>query len=103
MLILVTAVAILLGLSTSLGIAVLASLVWCVVPTPLIIIALFDRGARQAFSIGALVPWFALLTLRIPPAGSFISLTIWLLALGGTCGAIAAATWRWIARLGANA
>ena len=98
MLIVMTAVALLLGLSVTLGIAVLASLLWCVVPTPLVIIALFDRGDRQAFAIGALVPWLALLTLRIPPTGSFISLTIWLVSLGGICGAVAATTRRWIAR-----
>ena len=96
--ILMTAVAVLLWLSMSLGLAILASLVWCVVPTPLVICAIFDRGDRRAFSIGALIPWLGLLTLRLPPTGSFISLTVWLLALGGICGAVAVATRRWIER-----
>jgi hypothetical protein len=97
MLIIVTAVAILLGLGVSLGVVVLASLVWCVVPTPLVICALFDRGDRQAFSIGALIPWIQMLVFRFPVIDSFIALTVWVLVLGAVCGAVAVVTRRWIA------
>jgi hypothetical protein len=95
MLIIVTAVAIFLGLAVSLGAVLLASLVWCVLPTPLVICALFDRGDRQAFSIGALIPWLELLVFRFPAIDGFIALTVWLLVTGAVCGAIAVVTRRW--------
>jgi hypothetical protein len=98
MLVFMTAIAVLLWLSLSLGMMILASFVWCVVPTPLVICALFARGSRQAFAIGALIPWLAFVVLRLPPTGSFISMTVWLLALGAICGWIAVFTRRWIGR-----
>jgi hypothetical protein len=92
MLIALTAVAIVLGLGVSWGIVMIAYLVRCVVLTPLAILALFDRGDRQAFAIGALIPWLA-----TSQFGSFVAHTIWLLVLGAVCGAIAVVTRRWIA------
>jgi hypothetical protein len=70
--------------------------VWCVLPTPLVICALFDRGERQAFAIGALIPWIELFILRFPSIDSYIVLTVWLLVVGAVCGTIAALTRRWV-------
>jgi hypothetical protein len=95
--VLTTVVAIVLWLMISLGSVVLASLVWCVLPTPLVICAIFGRRDRQAFAIGALIPWFCLLVVRVPVLDSFVALTIWLFVLGSVCGVVAVATRRWIA------
>ena len=99
----ITAVAILLFFAVTfagfIG-AALGSVVWCIVPTPLVVCAIFGRGNVQAFSVGALVPWLTMITTRIPSAASFFSMTIWLLILGGICGSVAIATRRWLERHG---
>jgi hypothetical protein len=75
----------------------LFSILWCVVPTPLVAIAIYGRGDLQAFAIGALVPWTALIALRYPAIGeSFLAASIWLLPNCAICGALSAATRRWI-------
>jgi len=101
LLICVTIVAIALGLSVTLGALVatlLFAIVYCVLPTPLLICAIFARGDAQAFAIGALIPWWTLGT-WLPNASSF-AMAIWLLVMCTTCGAVAVLTRRWIRRVG---
>jgi hypothetical protein len=97
MLICVTAIAVALGLSMVIGSFVatlLFAIVYCVLPTPLVIFAIFARGDTQAFAIGALIPWWTLQTWK--PGSSSFSSAIWLLAMCTACGAVAAITRRWI-------
>ncbi|HEY3391249.1 MAG TPA: hypothetical protein VGK58_00975 [Lacipirellulaceae bacterium] len=115
--ILVTAVAIALGLFVVVG----WPLVWvlfhgvmyCLVPTPLVILALFGRGELRIFSIGALVPWisvwgqssplFVMLynqNFRGPQIlGWLVASTVFMLVAGAACGAIAVLTMRAVARI----
>ncbi len=98
----VTLVAVLLGLSVLFGGfvgAIFAALVWCVLPTPLVICAVYGRRNLQAFAIGGLIPW-GLFVMRIPPLTTFLPMTIWLVALGGVCGTVAVVTRRWLERSG---
>ncbi len=98
----VTIVAVILGLGASLGSVfgvafyVFYLLVRCVVPTPLVICAIFGRGLLRAFAIGALVPWVMIIPGEANP-GSLISL-IMVLICSAACGFLAAATWRWVRR-----
>jgi hypothetical protein len=99
LMILMTAAAILLGLAVSItGLVpmLLASLVWCVLPTPLVICAIFGRGEIRAFAVGGLIPW--LLLLRNIPPGPALLVPVWLLIMPVVCGAIAVATYRWLRR-----
>jgi hypothetical protein len=73
------------------------SVVWCILPTPLVVFVIFDRGDLQAFAIGALVPWVVMIATRLPSPDSLFWL-IWLLATSAICGTLAAATRRWIQR-----
>jgi|1185.fasta_scaffold174561_2 hypothetical protein len=97
MLICVTAIAVALGLSMVIGSFVatlLFAIVYCVLPTPLVIFAIFARGDTQAFAIGALIPWGTSQT-WMPHESSF-SNAVWLLTMCTVCGAVAAVTRRWI-------
>jgi amino acid permease len=97
----VTAVAILLGVTHVFGefvVAVLFASICCVLPTPLLICAIFARGDVQAFSIGALVPWFTMFAWM--PGRSGFAIALWLLFLPALCGIIATLTRRWIQRFG---
>lgn len=69
----------------------------CVVPTPIVIIAIYGRGDHQAFAIGALVPWATIIFFRAP-AGTFSYFTalFWLVPMCAICGVLAAATRRWL-------
>ncbi|MFO0788956.1 MAG: hypothetical protein U0805_05825 [Pirellulales bacterium] len=90
-----TLVALALGLSATLGSLVatlLLAFVYCIVPTPLVIGAVFARGDVQAFAIGALVPWWASNS-WLPGTSSF-SRPIWLVAMCAICGLIAVLTRR---------
>lgn len=70
---------------------------WCIVPTPIVIFAIYGRGDHQAFAIGALVPWATLILLRPSVAEyAFFTVLFWLLPMGALCGFLAAATRRWI-------
>jgi hypothetical protein len=95
----VTAVAILLAgihiFGDFIG-GVLFAVVCCILPTPLVICAIFARGSVQAFAIGALVPWLTLLAWM--PGRSSVSIALWLLILPALCGIIATVTRRWIQR-----
>lgn len=75
----------------------LTSFIWCILPTPLIVLAIYGKDGVQAFAVGALVPWATVLVLRIPGSVfSALGATIWLLPMSAICGALAFATWRWI-------
>ena len=73
----------------------LASLVWCIMPTPLIIFVVYGRGDLQAFAIGALVPWITLIV-RTPSYVTLLAATFWLVPLCAICGFVAAMTRRWL-------
>ncbi len=97
----ITAVAILLGVTQAFGgfvSAVLFASICCILPTPLLICAIFARGDVQAFSIGALVPWFTIIAWM--PGRSAFSIALWLLFLPAICGSIATFTRRWVQRFG---
>jgi hypothetical protein len=70
--------------------------VCCILPTPLVISAIFARGDIQAFAIGALIPWWTLYT-WMSNSGS-LAIAAWLLFLPAICGALAVVTRRWIQR-----
>jgi hypothetical protein len=98
LMIVVAGLAVLLFVATRIGSfvqVVLFSLVTCVVPTPLVICAVFGRGDVRAFSLGALNPWVVSIALRFPGPyeGTFFQM-IWLVAMGGICGVIAVFTRR---------
>jgi hypothetical protein len=77
---------------------ILFSFVACVVPTPLVVCAIYGKGDVRAFSIGALIPWVALIALRFPETwGGFFEL-VWLVAMAGICGIVAVLTRRWVWR-----
>jgi hypothetical protein len=69
---------------------------WCIVPTPIVILAVYGRGDRQAFAIGALVPWVTMIIFRVPANFMFFTALLWLLPMSALCGVLAAATRRWI-------
>ncbi len=73
-----------------------ASILWCIVPTPIVIFAIYGRGDLQAFAIGALVPWVTLLMFGYPGGLSLFVASLWLLPMCGICGVVATATRRWI-------
>jgi hypothetical protein len=103
LLIALTVVAVILGLGASLGpvigvaLFVLNLIVRCVVPTPLVICAIFARGQLRAAAIGALMPFVAILPWEAQSA-SLIALTLTVVC-SAVCGFLAAATWRWIRRM----
>lgn len=95
----VTVVAVVLGLGSTLGSffgELLYLAVCCVIPTPLVICAVFARGFTRAFAIGALVPWVMLFPWTTS-RGSFLTLAM-TLVLSVVCGVIAAGTWTWLRR-----
>ena len=95
----ITAAAVFLFLSVSFGgfiEVMLMSILWCIVPTPLVIFAIYARGDLQAFAIGALVPWVILILLRFPAPNGIFWASLWLLPMCVICGVVAAATRRWI-------
>lgn len=99
LLVAVTAVAVLLALGSLLGYGVwwiVYLVVFCVVPTPLLIVAIFGSDDYRAFSIGALVPWFAMWFEGMQ--FGLVGGAAWVLLGGGACGAVAVVTRRWIAR-----
>jgi hypothetical protein len=101
LLVCVTIIAVALGLSitlSSLVATLLFAIVYCVLPTPLLICAIFARGEVQAFAIGALIPWWTLSTWL--PSATSISMASWLLMMCTLCGVVAAITRRLIRRGG---
>lgn len=75
---------------------VIASFLWCVLPTPLLMFAIYARGDVQAAAIGALVPWVPLIIFRVPTALSFLAASVWLVVMSLVCGFVAGVTRRWI-------
>jgi hypothetical protein len=91
-----TVVAIVLGFAVTIkGLVpmIIASLVWCVMPTPFVICAIFARGDVRAFAIGGLVPWLPLLRGVLPSHPPFL-IPVWLLIMTVICGVVAVATYR---------
>jgi hypothetical protein len=106
LLVTVTVVALLFGWSVVIGdrpFRMLAAGLYLIVPTPLVIGAIYGRGDTRAFSIGALLPWISRWSDGVPTGMTLIyllqSLT-WLLLIGAVCGALAVATRRWLIRRG---
>src|SRR5207237_935330 len=97
----VTVIAILIFLATSVGSfieMVFFTITACIIPTPFVIGAIYGRGDIRAFSIGALVPWVAAITVHYPgPLAALLEL-IWMLTTGTICGVLAVVTRRFIAR-----
>jgi hypothetical protein len=71
-----------------------AIFLWCVLPTPFVICALFGRGDVRAFAIGGLVPW--LTYFRGAPGNG--ELLFSLVIMAPICGVVAVATFRWVQR-----
>ena len=97
--IVITVVAVLLGLAVTLGgylVPLFAFVTWCVLPVPLVICAIFGRGDVRAFAIGGLVPWFLISRDRFPPP--LLWLPVWLLVTLIVCGTIGVLTHRWLQR-----
>jgi hypothetical protein len=89
--------------------AIIVAMLWCVLPTPLMISALYGRGECRSFAIGALVPWLSLWAafgeypfgpIGTTGWGQTLSLAIFLPVLAGVCGVVAVAVRRWIVRRG---
>jgi hypothetical protein len=93
----ITIVAVVLGLAHFVGPAfgfvfkLVTLAIACIVPTPLIICAVFGRGYVRAFSIGAIVPW--VIGLRWDES-VFASITLLLITvtLSAVCGIVGAST-----------
>jgi hypothetical protein len=73
-----------------------ASLVWCILPTPLVIFAIYSRGDLQSLAIGALIPWVVLVGLDSPAFNSYLRAALWLVPMGAICGVLAVVTRRWL-------
>jgi hypothetical protein len=117
LLIAVTVVAVLLGFSQlfnraiieAVGGTLLTAIVGCILPTPLVVAALFARGDVRVFSIGALVPWIMNRGVPLYTYAYRPSWPVWILLAGSTiyilvtaafCGFVAVAACRWIQRRG---
>lgn len=78
----------------------LAPVTFFVLPTLYLVVAIFDRGDRQSFAIGALVP--ASISILGADVGRFstfsgwIASTVWVLMMSFACGLVAVATHRWV-------
>jgi hypothetical protein len=94
-----TVACILLFLSTTIGDFIPATIAfgfWCIVPTPIVILAIYGRADQQAFAIGALIPWATMIFFRGPGSFTFFTALLWLLPMSALCGVLAVATRRWI-------
>jgi hypothetical protein len=96
----VTVVAVVLGLGAALG--PVFGVVWyivvyfirCILPTPLVICAIFGRGRVRAFAIGAIIPWVAdFVWSGQQQSLLFLAMTI---LNSAACGFVAVATYGWI-------
>lgn len=82
---------------------VLEPLLTLVLPTLLLVSAIFGRGDVRAFSVGALVPCYRVVSSGRAPVwsvGLWLGDTVWLLVWCVLCGAVAVAVYRRIARQG---
>ena len=100
LLIAVTVICVLLGLADLLdGLIelVIGTLLWCAIPTPLVICTVYGSGDYRAFSIGGLIPWVS--AMFGTPQLSGIGLGPLLLIIpSAICGVLAVATRRWVVR-----
>jgi hypothetical protein len=71
-------------------------LVLGLIPTVLVSCTIYAKGDIQAFAIGALVPWSSLILVRDGPI-SIWRLGMWMVFVGGMCGALAVVMRRWLA------
>ena len=97
LMVVMTLVAILLGFAVTVGGLIpllLLSLIWCVVPTPLVICAIFGRGDIRAFAIGGLVPWLILWQSTLFQSGLIVPVLLTVMSV--ICGIVAVATFRWV-------
>lgn len=96
----ITVICVLLFLMNSVGDLVgtiWISIVWCILPTPLVALAIYGRGDWQAFAIGGLVPWgSAIIYSEDLSFNSIFGALVWLPVMCLVCGSIAAVTRRWI-------
>jgi hypothetical protein len=103
MLIAVAAIAVFLGLlavaAGPLSWLITISVIW-ILPTPIVVTAVYGRGDFRAFAIGALIPWFSLWTGQYL-GGSLVEMfakTVQLLVVACVCEALAVVSRRWIER-----
>jgi hypothetical protein len=97
--VIITVAAVVLGLVMIMNntlLSILAAFMWCVLPTPLLIYAVFGRGSTRAFAIGGLVPWVQLMSNRI--ASPELARLFWLSVMTVVCGGVAVVTYRWVQR-----
>jgi hypothetical protein len=116
----VTVVAVLLGLGVVGGDraawVLFYAIVYCLVPTPLIIAAIFGHGELRTFSVGALVPWISAWS-RVTPLplilypqnltlgallGLMVGSAVFMAVMAAACGALAVAVQRWLKRTGTD-
>jgi hypothetical protein len=106
LLVAVTLVALLFGWSAMIGdspFRMLAAGLYVIVPTPLIMGAVYGRGDTRAFSIGAFLPWISRWADGVPTGMALIYIlqsVTWLLLTGAVCGALAVTVRRWLIRRG---
>lgn len=99
LLVLVTVACVALFLIFSVSGFVELAMAWfwlCILPTPLLIIAIYGRGDLQAAAIGSLMPWLFMAVFREPGSFGFFTPIVWLLPMSLVCGIIAGVTHRWL-------
>jgi hypothetical protein len=102
LLIVVTVVALLLGLMVMFGGGVFANVLLLLYPTPLVVTIVYAKGEVRTFAIGAVVPWLSLAFLGSSRYANWAQLetVLWMLFLAGLSGAVAVFTRRWLVRNG---
>ena len=104
----VTVVALFLGLTSLLGEGlfelIFVAAIFCILPTPLVVVTIFGHGELRTFAIGGLVPWLWFWVNGEPFSQLSIIETLiigtWLPATGAVCGVIAMTTHRWLVERG---
>jgi hypothetical protein len=101
LLLLITVSAVFLGLVTTVAgsilLAVFSWIILYILPSFLLVSAIYGRDDVRAFAIGALVPIVAFIFDRQASAGhSFLERTVGLAATSGVCGLVAVITRRWL-------
>jgi hypothetical protein len=101
LLLLITVTAVFLGLVTTVAGSILflvfSWIILYILPTVILVWAIYGSGDVRAFAIGALVPIVAFTIQGQTAAGhSFMERTIGLAATSGVCGLVASITRRWL-------
>jgi hypothetical protein len=102
LLVVMTLAALVFGLSAAGVYYLVAYVLYVVFPVPLVMAVIYARGDVRAFAIGGIVPW-ATMTFGATAARNGrveFGTIIWLVVVGGICGATAVWTRRWIQRSG---